>query len=151
MENKITLKMFVFIVFLLGLPFITQAGYVNGYFKNNGTYVPGYYRSNPNAYKYNNHSFEGGDLFNASYYYPTKNYSDGWYSPSYVTKSNYNISSANIYPQTNRSYELYSPSLYNTYQIPTYNFYQTHPSRVSNMNNYILGEAINYSRSVLGR
>lgn len=31
--------------------------YVNGYYKDNGTYVKPHYRSNPDGYKYNNYSY----------------------------------------------------------------------------------------------
>lgn len=56
-----------------------QAGYVRGYFRSNGTYVSGYYRTSPNAYKFDNYSYNGGDLFNNSYYsYPSYNYNSYW-------------------------------------------------------------------------
>lgn len=152
MKNKIILSAFVFMAFLLGLPLTTQAGYVNGYFKSNGTYVPGYYRSNPNAYKSDNYSYKGDNLFNTSYYYPTKNYSDSWYTPSYVTQPNYYTGKSyydlNTYPQVNQTY---SPPSYNTYQVPTYNSYPSYSPPVSNTSNYILSEGINYSRSIFGR
>lgn len=153
MKNKTVLLMFVLVAFLLGLPFATQAGYVNGYFKTNGTYVPGYYRSNPNAYKYDNYSYKGGtNSFNSSYYYPTKNYSDSWYTPSYVTQPDYSVGKSyynlNTYPQINQTY---SPPSYNTYQAPTYNSYPSYSPPVSNTSNYVLGEGINYSRSIFGR
>ena len=35
------------------------AGYVHGYTKSNGTYVNGYYRSNPDGNPYNNYSYPG--------------------------------------------------------------------------------------------
>lgn len=35
------------------------AGYVNGYFKQNGTYVAPHYRSNPDSYQDNNYSYKG--------------------------------------------------------------------------------------------
>lgn len=33
--------------------------YVNGYFKSNGTYVDGHYKSDNNGYKYDNYSTQG--------------------------------------------------------------------------------------------
>ena len=33
--------------------------YVNGYYKNNGTYVDSHYRSNPDKSIYNNKSYRG--------------------------------------------------------------------------------------------
>ena len=77
------------IVLMLGVSGVAEAGYVNGYYKSNGTYVGGYYRSSPNAYKYDNYSYTGGSLYNTSYYYPTKNYSYSWYTPRYYTQGDY--------------------------------------------------------------
>lgn len=145
MKNKIILFLFIFSVFSLISPIITQAGYVNGYFKSSGTYVPSYYRSNPNAYKSDNYSYKGGNSFNASYYYPTKNYSDSWYTPSYVTQTDYSVGK-NYYDSNTYS----SPS-YNTYRAPSYNSYPSYSPPISNTSNYVLGEGINYSRSVFGR
>ncbi len=51
---------------------------VDGYYKSNGTYVNSYVRSEPNAFKYDNYGYSGGDLYNDSYYEPTKNYSSDW-------------------------------------------------------------------------
>lgn len=147
MKNKIILSAFVFIAFLLGLPLTTQAGYVNGYFKSNRTYVPSYYRSNPNAYRSDNYSYKGGNSFNSSYYYPTKNYSDNWYTPSYVTQPDYSVGKS--YYDLNT----YSPPSYNVYRVPSYNSYSNSnylPSRL-NTSDYVLNNGINYSRSVLGR
>src|SRR5229473_7765073 len=62
---------------------------VKGYFKQNGTYVAPYVRSNPNALKYDNYGYRGGDLYNTSYFAPTKNYSSTWYQPTYVTDPTY--------------------------------------------------------------
>ena len=59
------------------------AGKVSGYYKKNGTYVQSYYRSSPNAYKYDNYNYRGGNRYNNSYYYPTRNYSSDWYTPNY--------------------------------------------------------------------
>ncbi len=60
--------------------------WVSGYFRSNGTYVNGYYRSSPNAYTYDNYSYRyptysNGYGYNNSYYYPTRNYSYSWYTP----------------------------------------------------------------------
>lgn len=77
------------ILFCVSFAPVTEAGYVSGYTRKDGTYVSGYYRSSPNAYKYDNYSYDGGDLYNYSYYYPTKNYSSIWYTPSYYTDDTY--------------------------------------------------------------
>ena len=51
------------LVALLVLFSITSAAfadeYVRGYFRRDGTYVPGYYRSSPDSNPYNNYSFPG--------------------------------------------------------------------------------------------
>ena len=57
---------------------------VKGYYKpSSSTYVQPYYRSSPNAYRYDNRSYSGGSLYNRSYSYPTRNYSSSWYTPRY--------------------------------------------------------------------
>lgn len=52
-----------FLLFLLLALFIFPtnafAGYVNGYYRSNGTYVNGYYRSEADGNPYNNYSFPG--------------------------------------------------------------------------------------------
>lgn len=156
MRNRIILTLFVFVVFSLGLPFTIHAGYVNGYFKSNGTYVPGYYRSSPNTYKYDNYSYKAGsDLFNSSNSYPTKNYSSNWYTPSSVTQPDYYIGKSyydlNTSYQTNQTFKQYSPAMFNTYRSPTYTSYPKYIPSTLNTNDYILNNSINYSRSVLGR
>lgn len=57
--------------------------WVSGYWRSNGTYVYGHYRSRPNAYRYDNYSYSGGSLYNSSYYSPRRNYSSSWYTPSW--------------------------------------------------------------------
>ncbi len=47
------------LIIALGLSFNTIAGYVNGYTKNNGTYVNGYYRSDRNNTVKDNYSYSG--------------------------------------------------------------------------------------------
>lgn len=57
--------------------------WVDGYTKKNGTYVPGHYRSEPNAYKWDNKSYTPSQpAYNESYSKPTKNYGSDWYTPS---------------------------------------------------------------------
>lgn len=93
--KKIILGLFLFLSF--GVFSFTQAAtWVNGYTKSNGTYVQGYYRSEPNGLKYDNYSWSSGDdLYNDSYYSSGRSYD--WYTPSYTwddkyyTGYNYNI------------------------------------------------------------
>ena len=79
------LKLFISIILLGGLllPAVSEAARVRGYYRSNGTYVEPYYRSSPNAYRYDNRSYSGGSLYNRSYSYPTRNYSSSWYTPQY--------------------------------------------------------------------
>jgi len=67
------LSVFVFFVFV----------WVSGYLRSNGTYVNGYSRTRPNAFRYDNYSYDGGSLYNSSYYSRTRNYSSSWYTPSF--------------------------------------------------------------------
>jgi len=46
------------IVFLFAFVGYASAGYVNGYYRSNGTYVSGHYRSAPNQYKFDNYSYK---------------------------------------------------------------------------------------------
>lgn len=56
---------------------------VSGYYRKNGTYVEPHTRSTPNAYKWDNKSYEPSQpAYNDSYSKPTKNYSDDYYKPS---------------------------------------------------------------------
>ncbi|MBI2051214.1 hypothetical protein HYT33_00425 [Candidatus Roizmanbacteria bacterium] len=48
-----------------------NAGWVNGYFRRDGTYVPGYWRTEPNYYKWDNYSFNNdwSDIYNDRSWY----------------------------------------------------------------------------------
>ena len=86
-------KLFGFLV-ILGLFFsITHSVFaytsVKGYYRSNGTYVQPHVRSSPNALKYDNYSYKSGDLYNKSYYAPTKNHPSSWNTPSWYTDSSY--------------------------------------------------------------
>jgi hypothetical protein len=68
---------------------------VNGYFRSNGTYVSPYYRSNPNAFRWDNYSYRSFQpLYNRSYTSPTRNYSSNWYTPDYSYTWNSNRSNS---------------------------------------------------------
>lgn len=78
-------KLFLGLVLALAL-FCTVKGveaksYTSGYYRSSGTYVNSYYRTSPNAYKYDNYSYSSGARYNRSYTYPTRNYSSSWYTP----------------------------------------------------------------------
>lgn len=90
----------------------TYAGWVKGYTKSDGTYVNGYWRSNPNGLKYDNYSFDGdwSDAYNDSYFSSSRNYSSDWYKPSWVTQDDYYVGK-NFYDNRN-SYSTYTNDLY---------------------------------------
>lgn len=87
-------KILFLTIFLIVILFINtttiEAGWVNGYYRKDGTYVRGYYRSNPNGLKFDNYSFNYKQpLFNNSYFFPTKNYNYNWYRSSYLYQNDY--------------------------------------------------------------
>lgn len=85
------MKKIFFLTLLFSIMFIAiddvNAGYVNGYYRNDGAYVQPHYRSNPNGLNYDNYSYRSGDsLYNNSYRkYDTYN----WNTPSYNTQRDY--------------------------------------------------------------
>lgn len=83
MLKRIAIFVSITIVGLVGLFSSADArSYVSGYTRSNGTYVNSYYRSSPNAYKFDNYSYKSYQpVYNNSYYYPTRNYSASWYTP----------------------------------------------------------------------
>lgn len=87
MKKILTLLLFLtFFVSSLVFTESVEAGYVNGYYRSNGTYVQPYYRSRPNAYTYDNYSYRSPSYSNGYGYnnsYSNKSYSSSWYSPSW--------------------------------------------------------------------
>lgn len=51
-------KIIAFLILAAAAPVMADE-YVSGYTKSDGTYVEGYYRSNPDGVKWNNYSSEG--------------------------------------------------------------------------------------------
>ena len=47
------------LIFGVSIQLYASSNYVNGYYKKNGTYIQGHYRSNPNSSKYDNYSTKG--------------------------------------------------------------------------------------------
>lgn len=83
-----------FLVFSLLLVMVFPVGvvygsvWVNGYFRSDGTYVSGHYRSESNGLRYDNYSWSYGDgLYNDSYY--SSGYTRNWYTPSYTWDTDY--------------------------------------------------------------
>jgi len=65
-----------------------NAVWVNGYYRSDGTYVRGHYRSSPNGLKYDNYSWSwGSDLYNDSYYDYGRSYK--WRTPSWNWQNDY--------------------------------------------------------------
>ncbi len=85
---KHLLKCLLLAVFLFSVAGMANAGWVNGYYRSNGTYVDGYYRSDSNGLKYDNYSWSwGDDLYNDSYYdYSRPSY---WREPSWEWQDDY--------------------------------------------------------------
>lgn len=81
---------FLTLIGLLFLPVSTvHAGWVNGYFRSNGTYVNGYYRTDPDLYKWNNYSFDNdwSDSYNDRSYYRSYGYDPEPWDDDYVDYS----------------------------------------------------------------
>lgn len=56
---------------------------VNGYYRSNGTYVQPYYRSQGNAYKWDNYNYQASQpAYNPTYYQPQRNYNSNYYQPN---------------------------------------------------------------------
>ena len=85
--------------------------YVSGYFKSNGTYVSGHYRTCPDSSPYNNYSFPGNYNPNSgritggsrsSYLDNYYNYSS--YSPRAYTSSSYSGYGSNVFSSSGYGY-----------------------------------------------
>lgn len=81
------MKKLLVAVLLVGFGFTlsAEAGYVNGYYRSNGTYVNGYYRSDANGLRYDNYSYDGGYRYNSTY--GTRGTS--WDTPAWQTQDDY--------------------------------------------------------------
>ncbi|MCI5051018.1 MAG: hypothetical protein MRY57_01810 [Candidatus Pacebacteria bacterium] len=79
----------VFLVFgTFGIQAADASVWVDGYYRSDGTYVRGHYRSEPNGLKYDNYSWSpGDDLYNDSYF--DSGYGSNWYEPSYTWDTDY--------------------------------------------------------------
>ncbi len=113
-------KLFGFIVFLVLLfasATSVSAGWVSGYYRSNGTYVNGHYRTEPNLYKWDNISFDDdwSDSYNDNSYYRKYGYDPEPFDDDYV--SSY---SRNSY--FNDDYDSYDTYDYETYDYNYYDF-----------------------------
>ena len=68
---KILLSTLIGFFLFLTFAYSVSAGWVNGYYRSNGTYVQGYWRTEPNYYKYDNYSFDNdwNDIYNDKSWY----------------------------------------------------------------------------------
>lgn len=85
MKRVTGILVFIF-VFLLSTSQV-DAGWVNGYYRSNGTYVSGYYKTDPDVYKWNNYSFDDdwSDSYNDNTYYRSYGYDPEPYDDDYVS------------------------------------------------------------------
>lgn len=100
------------LMLIVGFSFLTpvaEAGYVNGYYRSNGTYVKGYYRTEADGNPYNNYSYPGN-------YNPNTGRITGGSASSYL--NNYYKSSG--YLGNSVSGSSYVPSYSSSYTYPTY-------------------------------
>jgi len=112
MLNKIKTLTIVLIGLIFVINISSAQTWVNGYYKSNGTYVTGHYRTNPDGNPYNNYSYPG------NYNPNTGKVSTG--NPStylrnyYSTPSQSSIYGTSSYPKT--TYDLYksTSTLYNS-------------------------------------
>lgn len=87
------MKRFIFfcisiVLFLSVFSSTTNAGWVNGYYRRDGIYVQGYWRSDPNGLKYDNYSWSWNEpWYNNSYYDFGRSYN--WYKPSWEWQDDY--------------------------------------------------------------
>ena len=69
--------------FLKALMFLFVFVWVSGYYRSNGTYVNGYYRTRANAYKYDNYSYKTYQPRYNDSYHSSRSYSSYCFTPSY--------------------------------------------------------------------
>ena len=84
---KIVFKCFLVAILLFSVAEVASAAWVNGYYRSDGTYVRGHYRSNPNGLNYDNYSYKPSQpRYNDSY---GKYNTYKWNTPSYNTQRDY--------------------------------------------------------------
>jgi hypothetical protein len=111
-RTKLFISILAFFVFLTSVSFANAYVSVDGYYRNDGTYVEPYVRSEPNGVRYDNYGYDGGDLYNDSYNDPS--YSSDWNSPSWDTDPNYY--------QGESLYESNSVDYYDSYDYDSYDY-----------------------------
>ncbi|MFP4539932.1 MAG: hypothetical protein ACLFNN_03300 [Candidatus Paceibacterota bacterium] len=128
---------FATLVFVVGYFPLTSFAYVSvdGYYREDGTYVSPHVRSEPNGVRYDNYGYDGDDPYNDTYNDPS--YSSDWDTPSWNTDPDY-YRGESLYESNNsssgvNSYESHGyDSSYDTYN--SYNSYD-HGGYDTNDNN----------------
>ncbi|PJB22208.1 MAG: hypothetical protein CO114_01285 [Euryarchaeota archaeon CG_4_9_14_3_um_filter_38_12] len=99
---------------LLICPSLIFAEWVNGYYRKNGTYVSGYYRSPKNSSVYDNHSYS------EKYKSPVK--VEKYQKKNYTEVESYYRSRPNAYKYDNYSYKEKEPLFNKSYSNPDKNY-----------------------------
>lgn len=108
MKRILTVLLISCFLVILFAPLASADTWVNGYFRSNGTYVQGHWRSDPDGSFYNNYSYK----YNTNPY--TGRQGTKSYSPLYKSYSSYYDGSYSTPYRSNLYY--YSPySSYSTY------------------------------------
>ncbi len=90
------------------------APWVNGYYRRNGTYVQGYWRTKPNAYKWDNRNF---NKWNSPYI-------TDWYNQSYFNDKEF----YNTLKELEKTQKALDKELEELHKSNSYNPYQTQNS-----------------------
>jgi hypothetical protein len=100
MKKQALLVLFV----LAGIGLSSGAGayWVDGYYTSDGSYTNGYYRTPANGLRYDNYSYDGGDLYNQSY----GSYGASWDTPAWYTDDSY-YTGQEYYNSYNNTYDEY--------------------------------------------
>lgn len=114
MKTKITLILFVTSIFIISTTFLTYADvWVRGYYRKDGTYVRGHWRSDPDGNPYNNWSFPGninphtGKIATGNPSTYLKNYY-GWKYTYELYRSYYNDEQFNNWLEDNKDNEQFA-------------------------------------------
>ena len=117
--KKLLILLLVVCFVIIQTPLVSAYTYVQGYWKGS-TYVSPHIRTNPNALRYDNYSYTGGNLYNKSYYYSNKSYSSNWYKPAWETDSSYFQGKSSY--DLNRINKLNNKSYNYSYTLPSYTY-----------------------------
>lgn len=116
---SICLMLLIVLVFSSG---VYASEWVNGYYRSNGTYVQGYWRSSPDGNPYNNYSYPGNyNLYTGKMAKGNQQtYLNHYYNKPSTTYGTYPKPRYGTYSS---SYSIYSKPIYGKYSSP----YSTYP------------------------